>query len=57
MFMFIVYDFFVLKQTGTIPTTIGLLSGLNSLNLSRNQLSGQIPQQMINCSHLSVLGK
>jgi hypothetical protein len=41
---------------GSIPASIGLLSGLNFLNLSNNLLTGSIPVDLSNCSHLSVLG-
>ena len=41
--------------TGTIPSSLGTLSGLRTLSLDENQLTGTIPAQLGNLAHLTEL--
>jgi Leucine-rich repeat (LRR) protein len=41
--------------TGTIPTTIGLLSSLSVFDVSSNYLSGTIPTEIDNCHNLRMI--
>ena len=41
--------------TGEIPATMGLLEGLQVLDLSRNKLMGTIPASLQNCTYLKAL--
>jgi hypothetical protein len=49
------FDFSNNNLTGEIPTSIGSLTGLRSLNLYGNQLEGLIPISLSNISTLEVL--
>ena len=39
----------------TIPTSVGVLTGLRELRLSGNRLNGAIPAEIANCSDLEIL--
>ncbi len=41
--------------TGSIPASLGTLSGLRTLSLDQNQLTGTIPAELGNLSHLTQL--
>ena len=44
------------QLTGTIPTELALLTGLEWLGLPRNQFTGSIPAELENLTNLRVLG-
>eukprot|EP00978_Attheya_sp_CCMP212_P040932 scaffold228791_cov49-Attheya_sp.AAC.1 len=41
---------------GTLPSDIGLLTNLESLNLNNNRLTGTIPMQIGLLTNLEILG-
>ena len=47
-------DFGQMNLSGPIPASIGKLSKLTALLISRNQLQGRIPDEMGNCSRLTL---
>ncbi|OMP04478.1 hypothetical protein COLO4_09602 [Corchorus olitorius] len=41
--------------TGSIPTSMGMLTFLGSLHLRHNRISGELPHSLQNCSYLVIL--